>query len=193
MMINNTPCSLCKTQLQLSTLQSEEKMRCINKKCSAYYIQVNKDEYESGILEDFIKFWDCYPKKVSKKDAIKAWVTLGPTKELSADIVVAVVAHTFSSEQWTEKTYIPHPATFLRGRMWEDEVVSKCVVIHPLDAVPTREAPVKPASSDNIKEAVKKAIKLTKQMMVSKNKKERDRLREEIKVLTDEARDERQN
>ena len=105
MMINNTPCSLCKTQLQLSTLQSEEKMRCINKKCSAYYIQVDKDEYESGILEDFIKFWDCYPKKVSKKDAIKAWVTLGPTKELSADIVVAVVAHTFSSEQWIEKTY----------------------------------------------------------------------------------------
>ena len=187
MMINNTPCSLCKTQLQLSTLQSEEKMRCINKKCSAYYIQVNKDEYESGILEDFIKFWDCYPKKVSKKDAIKAWVTLGPTKELSADIVVAVVAHTFSSEQWTEKTYIPHPATFLRGRMWEDEVVSKCVVIHPLDDVPIREAPVKPASSDNIKEAVKKAIKLTKQMMACKDPKEREKINKEIKILTDKA------
>jgi|TARA_B100001964_G_scaffold78871_1_gene89162 hypothetical protein len=192
-MTDNMSCSLCGTQLQLSTLQSVEKIRCVNKKCSAYYIQINKDEHESGVMDNFIKFWDCYPKKVSKKDAIKAWIDINPTKELSSDIVVAVVAHTFSSEQWIEKIYIPHPATFLRGRMWEDEVVSKCVVIHPLDDVPIREAPVKSTSSDNVKETVKKAIRLTKQMMVSKNKKERDRLREEIKVLTDEARDERQN
>ena len=139
-------------------------------------------------MEGFTKFWDCYPKKVSKKDAISAWASLSPTKELSVEIVVAVVAHTFNSEQWIkDKMFIPHPATFLRGRKWEDEIVSKSVSVHPLDEVHIREAPVKPASSDNIKEAVKKAIKLTKQMMACKDPKEREKINKEIKILTDKA------
>ena len=187
-MTNSLSCSLCGDQLQLSTLQSKEKVRCINKKCSAYYIQINRDEHEGGVMEGFTKFWDCYPKKVSKKDAIRAWASLSPTKELSVEIVVAVVAHTFNSEQWIkDKMFIPHPATFLRGRKWEDEIVSKSVSVHPLDEVHIREAPVKPASSDNIKEAVKKAIKLTKQMMTCKDPKEREKINKEIKILTDKA------
>ena len=78
----------------------------------------------SDTLDDgFVLFWDLYPRKNGKKDATKAWASLKPSPELAAEIIAGVKRWS-TSIQWTEDggTFIPYPATFLRGERWKDEV-----------------------------------------------------------------------
>lgn len=71
--------------------------------------------------EGFAEFWAAYPRKVAKEDAVKAFARL-----VSPDAVPAVIAalnRQRSTEQWQRDggKYIPHPATWITGRRWEDE------------------------------------------------------------------------
>ena len=71
----------------------------------------------------FAEFWSVYPKKKSKGDAEKAWRALKPNERLVANIIAAVdMAKT--SVDWCKDggQYIPHPATWLRAKGWEDEM-----------------------------------------------------------------------
>jgi len=70
----------------------------------------------------FDEFWDCYPKKVGKKDALKAWNKLKPNDKLK-DTIIAGIRKWNASDQWTKDNgqYIPHPATFLNGERWKDD------------------------------------------------------------------------
>lgn len=83
-------------------------------------------EKEAGVKEDnelFLKFWNAYPKKTAKQDALKAWKKLNPDEELFNVILSSLEAQK-KSPQWTKdnKRFIPYPATWLNGRRWEDEV-----------------------------------------------------------------------
>jgi hypothetical protein len=71
----------------------------------------------------FDKFWKAYPKKQSKERAVKAWEKIRPDADLCAVIVESVVQHLLIS-QWQKDRgeYIPLPATFLNGKMWQDEI-----------------------------------------------------------------------
>ena len=69
----------------------------------------------------FDAFWKVYPRKVGKVDAEKAWKSLLPDDTLLATIVEAVKKQTPIMGK-DGPTYIPHPATWLNGRRWEDEV-----------------------------------------------------------------------
>lgn len=75
-------------------------------------------------LVGFEQFWDRYPRKVAKKAALKAWDKLAPTNGLQEQILTALMLQA-SSEAWTRDSgqFIPHPATWLNGRRWEDEVL----------------------------------------------------------------------
>jgi hypothetical protein len=70
----------------------------------------------------FAVFWKAYPRKVAKEAAMRAWKKLNPTGELADEIVVAVRGQS-RWEQWTRDggKFIPHPATWLSGKRWEDE------------------------------------------------------------------------
>ena len=74
------------------------------------------------VLDDFNKFWELYPKKVGKKDALKAWQKLKPDEALTKTIVDGVKKWQ-ELKQWAEDggRFIPHPATFLNGERWNDE------------------------------------------------------------------------
>lgn len=74
------------------------------------------------IDEVFSKFWRLYPKKVSKKDAIKAWIKIDP--ELFPKILEALANH-MASEGWIKDDgkFIPNAATWLNAERWEDEVI----------------------------------------------------------------------
>lgn len=71
--------------------------------------------------ESFAIFWAKYPRKVSKQEAFKAWKNL--TKKAQKVATDAIDAH---RDYWLktdrEKDKIPHAATWLRGKRWEDEV-----------------------------------------------------------------------
>lgn len=71
----------------------------------------------------FLKFWEAYPKKVSKGNAEKAFYSIKPDDILLDTILKAIDAQS-KSEQWQSDggKYIPHPATWLNGKRWEDEL-----------------------------------------------------------------------
>lgn len=81
-------------------------------------------EAKPGIQEmRFNEFWAEYPNKKAKKDAQKAWKKIKPTEVLFGKIMTAVRASKESVE-WTKENgrYIPHPATWLNGGRWDDEL-----------------------------------------------------------------------
>ena len=74
--------------------------------------------------EHFERFWRSYPRKVGKAVAEKAFAKLSPSEELLETMLSAIERQRIS-EQWNRDNgqYIPHPATWLNGRRWEDEEV----------------------------------------------------------------------
>ena len=73
----------------------------------------------------FPKFWKLYPNKKGKAAAEKAWKKLKATDGLFAVIAEGLARQVVCTE-WTKDggQFIPHPATWLNGRRWEDEVKS---------------------------------------------------------------------
>ena len=70
----------------------------------------------------FEKFWKQYPRKIEKQKARTAFKNL---KKAEQGLAVATIAdHVAKWESLdTEKHYMPHATTWLRGKRWEDEIV----------------------------------------------------------------------
>jgi len=72
--------------------------------------------------QNFDRFWEVYPRKIDKRDAIKAWEKL---KGVEIDMVVADIKNRLANDvQWQDKQYIPYPSTYLRGERWNDEIIT---------------------------------------------------------------------
>jgi hypothetical protein len=71
----------------------------------------------------FAEFWRHYPKKVGKHEAQKAFLKLHPDAALFERMLRALAA-ACSSEQWRrdDGKFIPHAATWLNNRRFEDVV-----------------------------------------------------------------------
>jgi len=70
----------------------------------------------SDVPDLFDEFWKHYPRKDAKQDAAKAWRQV--TKDADPSVIVAgVQSFPFDSR----RTYQPLPASWLRGKRWEDE------------------------------------------------------------------------
>ncbi|MBI4063485.1 MAG: hypothetical protein HY401_04200 [Elusimicrobia bacterium] len=80
---------------------------------------------DSGGLKGngFDVFWQAYPRHVGKQSAIKAWGKLKPAPEPLKKILEALERQK-QSEQWQREggRFIPHPATWINGKRWEDEI-----------------------------------------------------------------------
>ena len=72
--------------------------------------------------EGFAEFWKCYPKKKAKQAALRAWRKLSG---VDLRTILAALEAVKLSDDWQKENgqFIPHPATWLNGRRWEDEVV----------------------------------------------------------------------
>lgn len=71
----------------------------------------------------FDRFWALYPRKVGKSAAEKAWAKIKVTADLFDLMAKALAAWTVSTD-WTKDggQFIPHAATWLNGKRWEDEL-----------------------------------------------------------------------
>lgn len=71
----------------------------------------------------FGRFWSFYPRKVSKPDALKAWQKLNLTFD-QFEALMARLEQWKASERWGGENgrFIPHPATWLNKRNFEDDV-----------------------------------------------------------------------
>lgn len=68
----------------------------------------------------FDAFWTAWPRKVARSDAEKAWRKV-PAADFPA--VMSGLARATKCEQWVKDggQFIPHAATWLNGRRWEDQ------------------------------------------------------------------------
>lgn len=73
--------------------------------------------------ETFVEFWRAYPRHTAKDTAERAWRKLTPDDALLATMLSALGRHG-QSAQWLrdDSQYIPHAATWLNQRRWEDEL-----------------------------------------------------------------------
>jgi hypothetical protein len=70
--------------------------------------------------DGFAAFWAAYPRKVGRQAAMQAWAKIQPQNGLVETILSAL---TTQAKTWTEVQFIPHPATWLNGRRWEDVLI----------------------------------------------------------------------
>lgn len=72
-------------------------------------------------IGQFDAFWAAYPRKVAKQDALKAWKKL---RLVNGDFERVMAAlESAKRSDWAQRSaeHIPHPATWLNGRRFEDE------------------------------------------------------------------------
>jgi len=68
----------------------------------------------------FDDFWLIYPRRVAKKDAKRAWDKITPKVQMQALIALADWRQVWLSRG--ELQYVPHPASWLNGERWDDEL-----------------------------------------------------------------------
>lgn len=85
----------------------------------------------NGELEKrFTQFWKEYPKKVGKGAARKSFERIKPSEQL-IERMLSTIGQQKKTEQWQNESgkYIPHPATWLNGERWTDEVEHKETIV----------------------------------------------------------------
>lgn len=81
-------------------------------------ITVNTETTKEHI-DRFDQFWKKYPRKVAKPNALKSWLKVKPDDELTKQIIGAIDKQGLCNR---EIQFVPHPATWLNARRWEDEI-----------------------------------------------------------------------
>lgn len=72
----------------------------------------------------FETFWKLYPKKIDKGKALSKWNLICTRKNISPPTwkQIRVALHDQKkSERWEDKTFIPHPTTWLSQQRWLDD------------------------------------------------------------------------
>lgn len=80
-----------------------------------------KRRQETETEASFDVFYKAYPRKVSRKSAFKAFKA--EKADAAIAIILADIQRRMSSGDWSLKKiqFIPYPASYLHGRLWEDE------------------------------------------------------------------------
>ena len=78
--------------------------------------------------DGFNRWWAMYPLKKGKVDAHKAWMKrtskMGEShmKMFAAMLVTDAEERIKKDAAWSDKKFIPHPATYIRGEKWHDDI-----------------------------------------------------------------------
>jgi len=77
------------------------------------------------VISEFETFWTHYPKKIGKKEALRAWEKAKDKPLIGAILLILVMAK--ASDQWTKDNgqFIPNPATWINQGRWADEPIKK--------------------------------------------------------------------
>ena len=81
----------------------------------------NEIENESYKGAAFDQFWQAYPRKEGKQKAIAAFERV----TVALPVLLEALEKQKKSAQWVKDggVFIPHPATWLNGKRWEDELL----------------------------------------------------------------------
>jgi hypothetical protein len=78
----------------------------------------NRTQYSAQEV-GFSEFWKAYPLKIAKPRAEAAWRKTHKHRPPIADLLEILAKH---AAAWNDPNFIPHPATWLNGHRWEDEL-----------------------------------------------------------------------
>jgi len=79
-----------------------------------------KRNHALALSQEFDQFWEEYPRKLNKADAIKAWNSaILP----AIDELLSALRLQKKSDQWMKDdgNFIPYPASWIRAERWKDE------------------------------------------------------------------------
>lgn len=112
---------------------SHSKFPEFDSECIQMYTVVPLTKTETGTKTEtktvthqskFDEYWSCLPegKKKSKGTAEKAWKKINPDEKLFV-LIMEGLERAKKSEDWLKDggQFVPHPATWLNGKCWEDE------------------------------------------------------------------------
>ena len=80
----------------------------------------SEPSYNDMVETDFELFWDYYPRKVAKGNARKAFKKA--VKKVDAALILFMVGGYAESVKNKDLKFIPHPATWLNGERWADQL-----------------------------------------------------------------------
>jgi hypothetical protein len=81
------------------------------------------DADEGSLVESFERFWALFPKKVAKREAMKAWGRLAKKGADLDEVIAGLERHAAVwADTGTERQFIPYPATWLNREQWLDEL-----------------------------------------------------------------------
>ena len=95
-------------------------------------IEIEKEiEYKSKKAEFFERFWQAYPRKVGRVNAEAAFKKV----DVEESVLMAALERHKRSDQWKKDNgqFIPHPATWLNGKRWEDEESAPVLTSRQMD------------------------------------------------------------
>lgn len=86
------------------------------------------DDEETLSTDDFKFFWEAYPRKAGKGEALKSWIKIcslpiqpkggkKPKRPTLKEILSAIRNHK-KSEKWKDERFIKHPTTWLNNYCW---------------------------------------------------------------------------
>jgi hypothetical protein len=90
---------------------------------SANHKQESNKEKNNTYSEEFLNFYKEYPRRVDKSGAWKAWEKCNGNRP-GIDSLLEILSRHKKTDQWNRDggKFIPHPATWINKRRWEDEV-----------------------------------------------------------------------
>lgn len=105
-----TPASLDKIREDIDKIREDKEQTRGRAKASA------------NTTDNFAAFWQAYPRRVAKGAAERAWKKMGCDK-IPLQTFLDAIDRAKRSAQWKKDNgqFIPHPATWLNQRRWEDE------------------------------------------------------------------------
>jgi hypothetical protein len=115
-----------KIEINQQINQLTNKQSTSNQPATNHKQEVKKERKKEINLSAFQNFWNLYPKKRAREDAVKAWAKISPENGLVEKILSSVRVQ-MDTDDWRKENgkYIPLPATWLNGRRWEDEIGSR--------------------------------------------------------------------
>jgi uncharacterized protein YdaU (DUF1376 family) len=83
-------------------------------------VKPRKEKHLEQMSDDFITFWQSYPRKTGKRLAWEAWKNIDCPQ---LQVILVSIRKARQSPDWQKErgAFIPHPATWLNQARWEDE------------------------------------------------------------------------
>lgn len=115
-MVDNTVTIKTTTPEVAETTTSKEHTNLTN--------QINKPHMVMSDLFD--RFWNEYPKKVGRKKAYETWQSINPSEQ-DLNAMLINISDRLHQGAWSLETkqFIPHPANYLGGELWTDEIIQR--------------------------------------------------------------------